>query len=59
MPPSARSGRGPKAQPPKNGRTELRQQKRKREQEDLSQLEQRVAELVRRMVMCTCQLNPD
>jgi ATP-dependent RNA helicase DDX10/DBP4 len=51
MPPSARSGRGPKAQPPKNGRTELRQQKRKREQEDLSQLEQRVAELVRRMAM--------
>ncbi|KAM0250121.1 hypothetical protein ACHAP5_002438 [Fusarium lateritium] len=45
MPPSARSGRGPKAQPPKNGRTELRQQKRKRDQEDLSQLEQRVAEL--------------
>ncbi|KAJ4265056.1 ATP-dependent RNA helicase dbp4 [Fusarium torreyae] len=43
MPPHARSGRGPK--PQKNGRTEQRQQKRKREQEDLQQLEQRVTEL--------------
>ncbi|KAM5345214.1 hypothetical protein ACJ41O_011076 [Fusarium nematophilum] len=44
MAPSARhSGRGPK--PPKNGRTEQRQQKRKREQEDLQKLEQRVDEL--------------
>ncbi|KAF4956824.1 hypothetical protein FSARC_11466 [Fusarium sarcochroum] len=43
MPPSARSGRGPK--PQKNGRTEQRQQKRKRDQEDLQQLEQRVTEL--------------
>ncbi|GKU03307.1 unnamed protein product [Fusarium langsethiae] len=43
MPPHARPGRGPK--PQKSGRTELRQQKRKRDQEDLQQLEQRVAEL--------------
>ncbi|KAM0562353.1 hypothetical protein ACHAPJ_002042 [Fusarium lateritium] len=43
MPPHARSGRGPK--PQKNGRTEQRQQKRKREQEDLQQLEQRVTDL--------------
>ncbi|KAF4339860.1 ATP-dependent RNA helicase DBP4 [Fusarium beomiforme] len=43
MPPHAKSGRGPK--PQKNGRTEQRQQKRKREQEDLQQLEQRVNDL--------------
>ncbi|XEV05292.1 hypothetical protein FSHL1_010579 [Fusarium sambucinum] len=43
MPPRARPGRGPK--PERNGRTEQRQQKRKRDQEDLQQLEQRVAEL--------------
>ncbi|RKL25639.1 ATP-dependent RNA helicase DBP4 [Fusarium oxysporum] len=43
MPPHARSGRAPK--PQKNGRTEQRQQKRKREQEDLQQLEQRVNDL--------------
>ncbi|CEI68427.1 ATP-dependent RNA helicase DBP4 [Fusarium venenatum] len=43
MPPHARPGRGPK--PERNGRTEQRQQKRKRDQEDLQQLEQRVAEL--------------
>ncbi|KAF5668174.1 atp-dependent rna helicase dbp4 [Fusarium heterosporum] len=47
MAPHARSGRGPKGQkaPPKNGRTEQRQQKRKRENEDLQQLAQRVDEL--------------
>ncbi|RSM14320.1 ATP-dependent RNA helicase DBP4 [Fusarium oligoseptatum] len=44
MAPSARnSGRAAKVQ--KNGRTEQRQQKRKREQEDLQQLEQRVIDL--------------
>ncbi|KAG8668580.1 ATP-dependent RNA helicase dbp4 [Fusarium poae] len=43
MPPHVRPGRGPK--PQRNGRTEQRQQKRKRNQEDLQQLEQRVAEL--------------
>ncbi|KAH7243556.1 P-loop containing nucleoside triphosphate hydrolase protein [Fusarium redolens] len=43
MPPHARPGRGPK--PQKNGRTEQRQQKRKRDQEDLQQLEQRVIDL--------------
>ncbi|KAF5006270.1 hypothetical protein FDECE_7336 [Fusarium decemcellulare] len=44
MAPSARhSGRA--AKPQKNGRTEQRQQKRKREQEDIQQLEQRVQEL--------------
>ncbi|RGP60221.1 ATP-dependent rna helicase dbp4 [Fusarium longipes] len=43
MPPHARPGRGPK--PQRNGRTEQRQQKRKRDQEDLQQLEQRVTEL--------------
>ncbi|KAF5554046.1 ATP-dependent RNA helicase DBP4 [Fusarium napiforme] len=43
MPPHARPGRGPK--PQKNGRTEQRQQKRKRAQEDLQQLEQRVNDL--------------
>ncbi|KAF5534838.1 ATP-dependent RNA helicase DBP4 [Fusarium mexicanum] len=43
MPPHARPGREPKTQ--KNGRTEQRQQKRKRAQEDLQQLEQRVNDL--------------
>ncbi|KAF5985516.1 ATP-dependent RNA helicase DBP4 [Fusarium bulbicola] len=43
MPPHARPGREPK--PQKNGRTEQRQQKRKRAQEDLQQLEQRVNDL--------------
>ncbi|KAF4978573.1 hypothetical protein FZEAL_5065 [Fusarium zealandicum] len=44
MAPSARhSGRAPK--PPKNGRTEQRQQKRKREQEDVASLQQRVDDL--------------
>ncbi|KAF5246777.1 hypothetical protein FANTH_6638 [Fusarium anthophilum] len=43
MPPHARPERGPK--PQKNGRTEQRQQKRKRAQEDLQQLEQRVNDL--------------
>lgn len=48
MPPHARPGRGPK--PQKNGRTEQRQQKRKREQESLQELEQRVTELVRGVI---------
>ncbi|KAF5610450.1 ATP-dependent RNA helicase DBP4 [Fusarium subglutinans] len=43
MPHHARPGREPKTQ--KNGRTEQRQQKRKRAQEDLQQLEQRVNDL--------------
>ncbi|KAF5668635.1 ATP-dependent RNA helicase DBP4 [Fusarium circinatum] len=43
MPPHARPERGSK--PQKNGRTEQRQQKRKRAQEDLQQLEQRVNDL--------------
>ncbi|CAG7562734.1 unnamed protein product [Fusarium equiseti] len=46
MPPHARSGQKARPKPtPKNGRTEQRQQKRKREQESIQDLEQRVTDL--------------
>ena len=47
MAPHARSsGHAPK--PQKQGKTQIRQQKRKREQEDLQKLEAKVEELVSR-----------
>ena len=51
MPPHARPGhKGQKPKPSlKNGRTEQRQQKRKREQESIQDLEQRVTDLVRKV----------
>lgn len=47
MAPNARHG-GRQPKPQKSGRTDQRQQKRKRDQEDLQKLEQRVNDLVSR-----------
>lgn len=41
------SGRPPKPKGQKHGKQEIRQQKRKREQEDLQSLEARISDLVR------------
>lgn len=51
MAPHAKSSRGP-PKVLKQGKTQIRQQKRKREQEGVQQLEARVKELVRGGVKC-------